>query len=241
MSNSPSHPSRLSVSSETITLKRSHFLAFLFAFVLLIGIVLGYAAALMINRSPVSTTVAQGPEPQSMVTVVPPTADNDPAWGPENAKVTIIEFSDFQCPYCKQFFDNTYRQLKVAYSDRVRFVYRDFPVASNHPEAQAAAEAAECANDQGRFWEYHDALFSNQDKLQASYYFELATQLGLDQHKFSDCLRSGKYTDEVAQDFGAGLNAGVTGTPTFFINGRIVVGAQPYQTFKQIIDQELSR
>jgi protein-disulfide isomerase len=185
--------------------------------------------------------VLQGSQSELFATPKPPSVDNDPAFGPEDAKVTMIEFSDFQCSYCKEFFDQTYFRLKQNYGDTVRFVYRDFPMTNVHPEAQAAAEAAECAHEQGRFWEYHDALFTHQDKLGANYYFELAQQLGLDPDTFGQCLRGGKYTLEVANDFGDGLNSGVQGTPTFYINGRMVVGAQPYDVFKQVIDEELAK
>lgn len=229
---------------DTITLKRSHFLALLFVLAILAGVVLGYGGSLVIQQSrptPIAASVLQGSQSELFATPNPPSVDNDPAFGPEDAKVTMIEFSDFQCSFCKEFFDQTYPRLKHDYGDTIRFVYRDFPMTNVHPEAQAAAEAAECAREQGRFWEYHDALFTHQDQLSAKYYFELAQQLGLDQDTFGHCLRGGKYTLEVANDFGDGLNSGVQGTPTFYINGRMVVGAQPYDVFKQVIDEELAK
>ena len=118
-------------------------------------------------------------------------------------------------------------------------VFRDFPL-SFHPEALPAAEAAECAGDQGKYWEYHDELFKNQQLLSSSLYPQLASQLGLDTAKFQQCLDSGKHTQEVQNDFAYGSQAGVSGTPTFFINGVMLVGAQPYSAFKQVIDAELA-
>ncbi len=172
--------------------------------------------------------------------VVDVSVDDDPARGPEDAAVTIIEFSDFQCPYCGRFFQQTLPQLMAQYGDRVRFVYRDFPLDQIHPNARNAAIAAECADDQGKFWEYHDVLFSNQQALGVADLKRYAEQLGLDVAAFSQCLDSQKYNDEVNADLRDGLQAGVTGTPTFFINGRRVVGAQPLQTFQTLIDQALA-
>ncbi len=140
----------------------------LFALVLLAGIVLGYGGALALQQGQpalIPAPLSKGPQSELYPAPVLPTVDNDPAFGPEAAKVTIIEFGDFQCGFCKQFFDQTYARLKYDYGDKIRFVYRDFPVTSTHPEAQAAAEAAQCAHEQGRFWAYHDALFVSQEKL----------------------------------------------------------------------------
>lgn len=182
---------------------------------------------------------AAAPQP-TVPAVADVSVDDDPARGPEDAAVTIIEFSDFQCPFCGRFFQQTLPQLMAQYGDRIRFVYRDFPLDQIHPNARNAAIAAECADDQGKFWEYHDALFSNQQALGVADLKRYAEELGLDTGAFSDCLDSQKYNDEVDADLRDGIQAGVTGTPTFFINGKRVVGAQPLQTFQTLIEQALA-
>lgn len=164
-------------------------------------------------------------------------ADDDPQKGPANAKVTIIEFSDFQCPFCARA-QPTLEQIFQTYGSKVRLVYRDFPL-SFHQNAQKAAEAAECADEQGKFWEYHDILFANQNALDTESLKKYAAELKLDSQKFNSCLDSGKYGQEVKKDFSDGQSAGVQGTPAFFINGRLVSGAQPFENFKAIIDEEL--
>jgi len=168
--------------------------------------------------------------------------DDDPVLGKANAPVTIVSFEDYQCPFCKRAFEQTFPQLKKEYIDtgKVKYVYRDFPL-SFHPNAEPAAEAAECADEQGKFWEYHDAVFQNQDRLGKELYLELAGKLGLDANKFTQCIESGKYKQEVGDDFNYGSSIGVSGTPTFFINGVKLVGAQPYEAFKQLIDAELAK
>lgn len=168
------------------------------------------------------------------------TADDDPVKGDPDAQVTIIEFSDFECPFCKRFYDNTLSQLEEEYIEtgKAKLVYRDFPL-SIHPDAQKAAEAAECAEDQGMFWEYHDMLFENQQALDTASLKSYANTLGLDTAEFDSCLDSGKHAQEVKDDFNDGRAAGVSGTPTFFINGQKIVGAQPIDAFRQIIDAEL--
>jgi protein-disulfide isomerase len=130
------------------------------------------------------------------------------------------------------------------YGDRVLFVYRDFPLHSIHPEAGKAAEAAQCADDQGRFWDYHDTVFENQQDwsgVGVPKFKEYAADLGLDTMAFDECLDSDKYAGEVSDDLLAGQQLGVTGTPTFFINGKMVVGAQSYSVFQNIIDEELAK
>jgi protein-disulfide isomerase len=161
--------------------------------------------------------------------------DDDPAWGPIDAPVTIVQFGDYQCPYCKQFHDETLPQISETYEGQIRFVYRDFPLAQ-HPDAQKAAEASECADDQERFWDYHDLLWANQLELDVDSLKAYAAQLGLDTATFDDCLDSGANAEEVQNDYDDGVSYGVPGTPTFFINGIMVVGAQPFSTFQAMID-----
>jgi len=187
--------------------------------------------------------VAGTPPPVPTVSPVPapgPTVDDDPARGPQDAPVTMIEFSDFQCPYCARFFRDTLPLILGNYGDRVRFVYRDFPLTSIHSLAQKAAEAAECADDQGAFWKYHDLLFENQSALDEESLKGYAASLGLDTVAFNDCLTSGKYTAEVRKDVQDGLAAGVQGVPTFFINGVPIAGAQAYPVFEDAIEAALA-
>ncbi|OHB17863.1 MAG: hypothetical protein A2913_01130 [Parcubacteria group bacterium RIFCSPLOWO2_01_FULL_40_65] len=178
-------------------------------------------------------------------------ADDDPFLGFENAKVVIIEFSDFQCPFCRSFWRDTLSQIKekyIASGKSVKFVYRDFPL-SFHPMAQKYAEAAECAEEQGKYWEMHDKIFEEQEKLGQGTIsaFDIddvkkwAGELGLNAPNFNQCLDSGKYAAEVKKDFDDGSKAGVSGTPTFFVNGEVLVGAQPIQTFIQAIDSGLKK
>ncbi|MFH0956236.1 MAG: thioredoxin domain-containing protein [Candidatus Aenigmatarchaeota archaeon] len=178
---------------------------------------------------------------QQAGTAVKPTADDDAVLGQASAKVTIIEFSDFQCPYCSRFVLQTFPQIKTNYIDtgKAKLIFRDFPLGF-HANAAKAAEAAECAGDQGKYYEMHDKLFGNQSALGIDSYKQWAAELGLNTATFNSCLDSGKYTAEVAADAAAGAAAGVTGTPTFFINGAKLVGAQPYEAFQQAIDAALA-
>jgi protein-disulfide isomerase len=165
---------------------------------------------------------------------------DDPAFGPEDAPVTIVEFSDYQCPYCIMWHEQVYHQLISNYGNKIRFVYRDFPLTQIHPGAEPSAEAADCANEQDKYWEYHDALFSGNYDLTRDGFLKIASDLGMDTQAFTTCIDSGKYASEVQSDLQDGSSIGVQSTPTFFINGFQVVGAQPYSTFKNVIDQILA-
>ena len=164
----------------------------------------------------------------------------DPVLGPAAAPVTIVEFSDFQCPFCQRVMP-TLKQVREKYGDRVRIVWKDFPLTSIHPQAFKAAEAGNCAREQGKFWEYHDRLFTNQQALQPEFLKKYAADAGLDAAKFSACLDTAKYSDRVQEQMGIGTGLGVASTPSLFINGRLIAGAQPYETFVSIIDEELER
>jgi len=167
-------------------------------------------------------------------------AKDDPAWGPEDATVVVQEFADFQCPYCGKFALETAPRLKEAYGDKIRFVFRDFPLSSIHSSAQKAAEAGQCAQDQGLFWEYHDLLFANQDAIGDSDLRGYAQEVGADMDEFNDCLDSGKNTREVLLDAQDGRKADVSGTPAFLINDVLLSGAQPFEQFQIAIDQALA-
>jgi len=161
-----------------------------------------------------------------------------PSQGPTDAPIELIEFSDFQCPYCYRA-NPTVKQVLTTYGNKIRFVYRNYPLPS-HPNARPAAEAAQCANEQGKFWPYHDRLFADQSKLNDDDLKASAAALGMDAAKFNACFDSHKYKTLVEADMQAGNDAGVNGTPAFFINGRMLSGAQPYEEFKRVIDEELA-
>jgi protein-disulfide isomerase len=165
--------------------------------------------------------------------------DGAPSKGSATAPVTIVEFSDYLCPFCQRT-QPTLHAIERRYGDKVRFVFRDYPIEQLHPGATKAAEAARCATEQGKFWPYHDLLFQRQkagpDELKG-----YAAEVGLDVRKFESCVTSGKHAASVQKDVEEGARLGVTGTPAFFINGRLVSGAQPVEAFAQIIDDELSR
>lgn len=166
-------------------------------------------------------------------------AATDPVKGPANAPITIVEYSDFQCPYCARV-NPTLDEVRKTYGDKVRIVFKDFPL-PNHPEAPKAAEAAHCAGEQGKYWELHDRMFANQQALQVPMLKQHANALGLNMDAFNQCLDSGKHAGRVAENMKSGEALGVGSTPTLYVNGRPVVGAQPFEFFKTVIDEELAR
>ena len=162
--------------------------------------------------------------------------------GNPNAKVVFVEFSDFQCPFCGRFYKESEIQLRRDYVDtgKVLFLYKDFPL-SFHPNAEPAAEAARCAAEQGRFWEFHDKIFSNQADLSADNYKKWATELGLNASQFNSCFDAGKYKADIQANFNEGSQLGVSGTPSFLVGkadgkSQLIVGAMPYSEFKQAVD-----
>ncbi len=173
---------------------------------------------------------------------------DDPVLGDKNAPVTIVEFSDFQCPFCQRFYADTFPSIKKNYVDtgKVKVVYKDYPL-SFHEQAQKAAEAAQCANEQDKFWEMHDLVFQRGsewvgDSEKASVAFkQFAQELKLNEKKFASCLDQGQQAAEVRKDFLTGVSAGIEGTPGFFVQGRTVSGAQPYGVFQSLIDEVLAK
>jgi protein-disulfide isomerase len=161
-----------------------------------------------------------------------------PSRGGKNARVVIVEFADFECPYCAKAHETVLAVMK-AYGDKVRVVFRHYPL-SFHPKAPKAAEATACADEQGKFWEMHDALFESQELDEGALRMQ-AKQIGLDQAKFDGCMDSGRAMVLVKRDMAAGQQAGVSGTPAFFINGFMLSGAQPEEAFRKLIDAELAR
>ncbi len=170
---------------------------------------------------------------------VPVELGDAPVRGSATAAVTILEFSDFQCPYCVRSRP-TVAKIRETYGDKVRWAFRHFPLGF-HDKAEKAGEAAACAGDQGKFWEMHDRLWASTEKLAVPDLKQHAVALGLDAAKFDQCLDSGQHAGLVARDEETGQGYGVSGTPAFFVNGRPLVGAQPFEAFQQVIDDELAR
>lgn len=239
---------------DTITFKRSHFYTVLVVLAFAVGILfdralLRYAGSL---AAPAAAPAAQNAAPQANgpvaeVPVTPETqyvrydvsTEGSPSLGPDDAPITIVEFSDFQCPFCRRFHQDTYHALLDAYPGQIRFVYRHLPLTSIHPDAFPAAIASMCANAQDAFWPYHDKLFSG-ELLGREVYLQYAADLELDTQAFEACLDSDENNDFIQADSDFAINLGVNSTPTFFINGLAVIGAQPLDVFKQVIDQELA-
>jgi protein-disulfide isomerase len=166
-------------------------------------------------------------------------ADNDPFVGAEDAPVVIVEFSDFNCTYCSRFYNETLALLLEAYGDKIRFVYRDFPILAQ--SSVTASLAAECAYEQGNFWDYHNVLFENRGQFSRDQLVGYAESLGLDTEQFGTCLDNQQYQDEVVGDFRDAQTLGIRGTPSFFVNGQFVSGAQPFAVFATAIDEALAK
>jgi len=175
----------------------------------------------------------RAPEPPILQVSV----DDDPSIGPSDAPITIVEFSDFECPYCKKSASDL-KELFRIYGQHIRLVYRDYP-SPNHPYAKQAAEAAQCAGEQGKFWEYHDMLFDRQTAGKGWDFPRLAKELDLREEIFAECMNSHRFRQEVIKDLQDGIALGITSTPTFFVNGRPLIGAHPIADFQKVIDQLL--
>lgn len=230
---------------------------FLPASILIAGIIIGGAvlytrsdSSKVIDNSRTAAIQQVAGDTRQAGGVVNVSTDDDATLGNPDASVTIIEFSDFQCPFCRKFWKETLPQIKKDYllTGKAKFVYRDFPLTQIHPGATPAAEGAECAKEQDKFWEMHDAIFEEQEKqgsgtiqFTADDVKKWAAKIGFNTSKFNQCLDSGKYKQEVEKDLADGSVAGVTGTPAVFVNGRLIVGAQPFAAFKVIIDEELKK
>lgn len=251
-------PPKKTAGEVTITLRRIHIYAIVMPLIFVVGLGLGYLVRGWVPLPGIPGIVAAEDVPEEGAPPTPPQSqvenpneppqvtrytipvDDDPAIGPEDAPITIVEFSDYECPFCQRWHTEVYERLLETYPEEVRLVYRDFPLTSIHPNANSAAYAANCAREQDVFWEYHDKLFGMELGLSTDAYQEYASQLGMDIEAFSECLDSDRYQEEVQADFDFAANLGVRSTPTFFINGIAVVGAQPFEVFQQVIEQELA-
>jgi protein-disulfide isomerase len=230
--------------SDQLIIKRSHLYSVLLPLAFVAGLALGFifwgreeSGPTQVVVVPDTTAVVEQPREVKRYDV---SEDDDPVFGPEDAPITIIEFSDFECPYCRKWHIEVWPRLQEAYEGQIRLVYRDFPLTNIHPNATPAASAANCAREQDRYWEFNERLFSGVNDLSVSGYQAYAEELEMDMSAFGECLDSGRYNDEVMADFEYAANLGVSSTPTFFVNGIPVVGAQPYDVFSQLIEQELA-
>lgn len=167
-------------------------------------------------------------------------SSDDPQIGAADAKVVIVEFSDFQCPFCKQSYP-VMKEIIKNYGDKILFVYKDFPLTETHTEAVIAALAGQCAHEQGKFWQMHDKIFENQENLKIENLKIMAVQVGLNSLQFDACMQNGKYIEAVQDDLNLGVSLGISATPTFFINGKRVQGALPLSFFESAIISELSK
>jgi protein-disulfide isomerase len=234
---------------DTVTFKRSHFYAILTVLAFAVGVLLGYVVwGYPTNeaQAPVAAAPAAAPAAAQAQATEPPQfqrydipTKGFPALGPENAPITIVEFSDYQCPFCRRWHEQVYEPLLAAYPGKIRMVYRHLPLTSIHPDAQPAAEAAMCAGEQDAYWPFHNKLFSS-DSLSTQTFVQYAQELSLNVEQFQACMTERKYQKAVEADSEFAVNLGVRSTPTFFINGLAVVGAQPLEVFQQIIDKELA-
>jgi protein-disulfide isomerase len=213
-----------------------------------LGLGTGYLVWGQENTAAANTSQAQAEQTQTeandsasaqQVTRYGIPTEGEPSLGPDDAPITLVAFSDFECPYCSNWYLSTWPQIQAAYGDQVKLVFRDFPL-PNHTNSQSAAEAANCAFEQGKYWEFQDLLFSSGAALGDETYLSFAQQLGLDEEAFQTCYESGRYTDEVTGDRDWAMELGVSSTPTFFINGIALVGGQSFETFQQVIEMELA-
>lgn len=196
-----------------------------------------------VNNAASMSNQANPDLPGKRTSPIPVKTLGSPSMGSPNATVTIVEFSDFQCPFCKEV-QPTLRKLFKEYDSKVRLVFRNYPISSIHPESTNAAIASLCANEQNKFWEYHDKLFekaSEENPLTKKLLEKTASELGLNRRAFDTCFDSKKYLAQVQKDIKDGASYGVDGTPTFFINNKIIFGNQPVETFKEIVDKELNK
>lgn len=237
-SSSPSKSTRLERMRQSQQRSRETIFLSLLPVVFLLGLGLGWV--LWGSDSGTDARQANQPAPTNTPRRFPVEAGESPALGPADAPVTLIEFSDYECPFCARWHKQVYQRLMQEYEGKIRFVYRDFPLENIHPNAVPAAIAAHCAGEQGAYFPFHDALFSYELGLNREAYVTYAQRLSLDVTAFQTCLDEARYAEKVQENLNYGLSLGVNSTPTFFVNGLIIIGAQPFEVFKQVIDKELA-
>lgn len=241
-------------------IKRSHFFVFVIPLAFLLGLGSGYvawgrtpapASSNFLQNTPAAANQESAAEQSSGAEDIAsqledlprydvPILETDPTLGPEDAPIVIVEFADFECPFCQRHAQQTHVRLLEEYGDQIRFVYKDFPLSSLHPNAYSSALAGQCAHEQDAFWPYHDLLFSGRLGLGQEAYLAYAEELSLDVAAFTACLEEARYAESVQADYDYGSEIGVSSTPTFFVNGIAVIGAQPYELFVEIIEFELA-
>lgn len=251
-------PSRFALRIPKFTFKETPMNSFLVLSLIIFSFLLGMLTNKVIYleqalKNPAPAAAPAGPTaagPAAPAIVENMTAGKLPFLGSNDAEVTLVEFSDFQCPFCKKYFDETHKQINDTYikTNKVKLAYRHFPLTSIHPNAQKAAEASECANEQGKFWEYHDLLFKEQDTWSPlaatdviNSFVDLAGQLSINTSQFQTCLESDKYKQNVNDDTAAATSAQVDATPSFFVNGVRVVGAVPFAELQKTIEEQLKK
>ncbi|MBS1268733.1 MAG: hypothetical protein MAG458_01467 [Nitrosopumilus sp.] len=268
--NEPIISEDLQPKEQSISIKKSTFKGMIIGIIIVIGVAAFFAGSYISNFNSNQVSQEQLQDAisklelkilQEQLSATQPTnpikisADDDPVIGNINAEITIIEFSDFQCPFCERFNTQTFPLIFEEYikHGKVKLVFRDFPIQSIHPNALPASVAAECANEQGKFKEMHDKLFDNQKKWNKqdtinalSIFNQYATEIELEQTKFESCLANGKYIDEIKNDLSEGQSYGVSGTPGFFIGNEKIgfielKGAQPFDSFKKVIETQLEK
>ena len=175
-----------------------------------------------------------------MANLRPPVTAEDHVQGPEDAPVTLVEYGDYECPHCGRAY-SIIKRVQKHFGGSLRFVFRNFPLTELHPEAESAAETAEFAGARGKFWEMHDLLFENQERLSGDLYLKLAEQLSLPSEDLRQALEEGTYQTRVRTDFSSGVRSGVNGTPTFFINGKRHDGPFDYETLVLAIQEQIGR
>jgi protein-disulfide isomerase len=247
----PDDPAELVQQMDTVTFKRSHFFSVLAVLAFAAGILVSYVVwgtgtPLETVQSSQTANPAVGPVVEAPVATEEAQyirydvfSQSAYAFGPEDAPITIVEFGDFQCPFCRRWHEEVYQPLLAAYPGKIRVVYRHLPLTSIHPDAFPAAEAAMCAGEQDAFWQYHEKLFSS-ETLGSEVYTQYAGELTLDVTAFEACMTEHRYQEAIQTDSDFAINLGISSTPTFFINGLALVGAQPLDAFKQVIDKELA-
>ncbi len=227
------------------TLKKTTIMAVLFPVFFLLGLLVGYLTWGNETQPVVAEIPTQAPVGNEEIAQEPTRFDitindEDPSFGPEDAPITIIEFSDYECPYCQRHFLETAGPILENYEGQIRLIFKDFPLTNIHPNAVSAAAAALCSKEQDAYWDFHDLLFEGSLGLNSDAYSGYAEFLNLNSTSFEECVSSERYVAKVNENLNYGASLGIRSTPTFFINGIPLVGAQPYEVFAQVIDSELA-